>query len=116
MTGWYLGVANRTGKRRPVVPKNASKNACTKPTMRSNKQLPRKEPLHSVQDLKQDLGRITEECSGDQTYEAESNGAHPAVSLPTIYDAERYARDNHANGPNHSKCDFKKIEHILCLL
>jgi hypothetical protein len=66
--------------------------------------------------LKQELGRITEECSGDQAYEAESNGAYPAVSLPTIYGAERYARDNHANGPDHSKCDFKRFEHIFCLL
>jgi hypothetical protein len=73
-------------------------------------------PLHSVQDLKQELGRITEECSGDQAYEAESNGAYPAVSLPTIYGAERYARDNHANGPDHSKCDFKKFEDVFCLL
>jgi hypothetical protein len=69
-----------------------------------------------VQDLKQELGRITEECSGDQAYEAESNRAHPAVSLPTIHGAEHYARDNHANGPDHSKCDFKKFEHIFCLL
>jgi hypothetical protein len=69
-----------------------------------------------VQDLKQELGRIAEECSGDKAYEAESNGAHPAVLLPTIYDAERYARDNHANGPDHSKCDFKKFRHIFCLL
>jgi hypothetical protein len=37
-----------------------------------------------VQDLKQELGRITEECSGDKAYEAESNGAHPALSLPTL--------------------------------